>query len=643
MPQSSTSPAVRANPVRPRLCHFFLGVWGFVLVLLFEGSGTSDGGVGVLAYRVAVAATYALLYLLPALAATGLVGGWLARRARRGVPVWWVAALVRAVAMLGSVGTELVLLADERVFAMYGFHLNGFVWNLATTRGGLESLGAGASTYRSVAMLVALLLAAHATWLWLCGRPAPARLTRFVPGRAAYRYLGVGLFVLALGERIAYGVSEVRAYTPVLVTADAFPFYSRLTFRRLAERLGLEARRAPDVELGAEGGRLVYPLAPLEVERPARPLNVVWLVAESLRADALTPEIMPASSAFAARAIRATRHYSGGNGTRMGMFSMFTGLHGAYWFSFLRERRGPVLFDALAEQDYQWELYTSARFTYPEFDRTLFARIPREHLHECADGLEWERDRANTRRLLDFVAARDRSRPFFAFQFFESPHARYHFPPESVVREPYLADFDYATTDVERDIELIRARYLNSCNHLDSQWARVLAFLEGEDLLDSTLVVLTGDHGEEFMEKGRWGHNSEFVEEQVRVPLVLWVPGEPARALTAMTSHVDLVATLLPRLGVVSPVEDYALGRDLLGAEQRPFQAVSDWSRIAYLDEDAKIAFALKGAGLFRQSATTLDDRPLDAEVVLAAKRSELLALMRELARFRRTSASSVP
>ncbi|HZJ71964.1 MAG TPA: hypothetical protein VFF36_13615, partial [Planctomycetota bacterium] len=60
--------------------------------------------------------------------------------------------------------------------------------------------------------------------------------------------------------------------------------------------------------------------APLERAPGSRDWNVLWLVAESLRADALDPEIMPATSAFAERATRFDRHYSSGNGTRMGLF-----------------------------------------------------------------------------------------------------------------------------------------------------------------------------------------------------------------------------------------------------------------------------------------------------------------------------------
>lgn len=148
--------------------------------------------------------------------------------------------------------------------------------------------------------------------------------------------------------------------------------------------------------------------------------------------------------------------------------------------------RGPVLFDVLKGQDYQWRFFTSAKFTYPEFDRTVFAAIPREAMQSYVEDQGWKSDRKNVTDMLDFLKRRDPSRPFFSYMFFESPHARYYFPEESVIREPYLDDFNYASMDLQRDMPLIKARYINSVHHLDSQLARVLAYLEKEKLLQTS-------------------------------------------------------------------------------------------------------------------------------------------------------------
>lgn len=153
-------------------------------------------------------------------------------------------------------------------------------------------------------------------------------------------------------------------------------------------------------------------------------------------------------------------------------------------------------------------------------------------------------------RLLKFVDQRDPNKPFMTFLFFESPHANYNFPQESVIKPDYLPDFSYASMNLQRDIGGIYNRYLNAVHHLDSQLARVTEHLEKNGLLDNTLVVITGDHGEEFMEQGRWGHNSTFVDEQVRVPLVLWCPAvRPSRKACAPAT-ATCWPTLLPLLGV---------------------------------------------------------------------------------------------
>src|SRR5262245_51735659 len=112
------------------------------------------------------------------------------------------------------------------------------------------------------------------------------------------------------------------------------------------------------------------------------------------------------------------------------------------------------------------------------------------------------------------------------------------------------------------------------------------------------------------------GHNSEFHEEQLRVPLVLRVPGDGAHEVDALTRHVDIAPTVLPLLGVQNPAADYSLGRDLRGPLEAEFAVVADWSRIAIVDPSYKLTLPIHGGGLLLTNAlTTRDDRPLaDAE-----------------------------
>jgi len=577
------------------------------------------------AFAAAVCATYTAMYLAPvALLAAALLP--LGR-----------SALVAATAVTGGALLQIWIFADGFLYRLYGFHLNGFVWNLVTTRGGIESMGGGGDTFAGFAALIGGLVLLQ-VGLWLV-----ASRTRvgdwLLPRRARRPALALAaLFVvLALGERATYALSYALHERSVLAAADLFPFYLPTRAREITRSLGIAAAEDP-MSLEASREALDYPLHPLE--RVAHPrYNLVWLVAESLRADALDPELMPATSAFAARATRFEQHYSGGNNTRMGMFAMFYGLYGGYWFAFQDHERSPVLMDVLLDDGYQLDVRTSAKFSYPEFDETIFARVPREQLHEGDGKPGWKNDRRNVGELVEFLQQRDKDRPFFAFMFFESPHARYEFPPESVIRTPYLDSLNYATMDLGRDIGLIKNRYLNAVHHLDSQLARVFAALAADGLLDNTIVVVTGDHGEEFMEKGRWGHASAFSEEQTRVPLLLYIPGRAPGEVTRMTSHLDLPATLLPLFGVTNPPSDYSLGYDMLNGPERRFTVVSSWDALAYVDAQHKLQLPL-GHFDFRMSqrVTSRDDGALSPQdAAIAADRSKVLGLLRDLTRFARS------
>ncbi|MDO8629331.1 MAG: sulfatase-like hydrolase/transferase, partial [Phycisphaerales bacterium] len=479
-----------------QLRQFLLLSYGATLLNTFGYlRSASFAGIAATLYTIAVYLSYSFAYLLPA--ATIIVAiDFIFRPVpadgrRRRLSNVWRTRIVFGAAILLTTCTQIVIFADRTTFTIFGMHLNGFVWNTVFTPGGLESMGESSSAslvyglifsgYFVVQVFFALVVRKVTAFdrLW----------RRFVPRRSvlATTVLMVLCFV---GGSIGYGVSDIRSYSPVLISASAFPLYQPITFRHLARKMGFEVDARDEIRVSAADGRLNYPLKPIDLQPPPHPMNIVWLVAESLRADMLDPEIMPATWRFAQRAHRFTRHYSGGNGTRMGMFAMFYGLYGNLWFTFLREHHGPVLIDVLQQLGYQMKMFTSARFTYPEFDRTIFAKLPGDQLHEEWGGPGWDRDRRNVEQILDFLRAQTPDRPFMTFMFFESPHARYYFPDESIIRTSYLEDFNYATMDLDRDMPLIKNRYINACHHLDSQIARITDYLEQQNQHDSTIVLI---------------------------------------------------------------------------------------------------------------------------------------------------------
>lgn len=99
-------------------------------------------------------------------------------------------------------------------------------------------------------------------------------------------------------------------------------------------------------------------------------------------------------------------------------------------------------------------------------------------------------------------------------------------------------------------------RYLNAVHLADEQLGRLFAGLRERGLADSTLVVITGDHGEGFGFPHPWlFHGTALYQEGVNVPLILWNPKlfNPGRRSDAVGAHVDLNPTIADLLGISPP------------------------------------------------------------------------------------------
>ncbi|MEZ5559702.1 MAG: sulfatase-like hydrolase/transferase [Pseudomonadales bacterium] len=568
----------------------------------------------------------AALFLAPGWVLLGGVGAIVRRR--RPEPGRRVRITLYVLLAAYLTGTILFFMADNLLYAMYGFHFNGFVVNLLTTRGGIDSLGLTPTTLRSAGLAVV-----GVTSVVAAAALAAFRAPRRLPGPSALAITTL-LAGCGLAEKFSYGVEELNGGSEIRAVAAQLPLYQPLTFRRLAGRLGIEPAAPRDRKVALRLTRIHYPRAPLVIDTGVAPLNVVWITSESMRWDLLSPEVMPATWQLAGDSHRFERHFSGGNRTRMGMFSMFYGLEGPYWFPFLAEGVGPVFIDFLQRRGYDLEMFTSAAFSYPEFDQTIFRNVPAERLHEVQPGSPVSRDAKGTKALLESIDAVPGGTPFMRFIFFESTHAPYDFPEDTALLPSYVHDVDY--TDVDAlDPELFRNRYKNAAHYVDRQIGRIVDHLKARGLFDSTIIVVTGDHGEAFMEHGRWGHGSDFTDQQIRTPLVIHLPGTGSGVHTAMSSHVDIVPTLLSRMGVTNPVSDYSTGGDLLSGYQRDHIMVSDWSSIAYVDDGVKVRIPLKTAGLLSYAVTTAADGSIaDADAAIADRSDALMTALKNLQTF---------
>ena len=534
------------------------------------------------------------------------LGGEPARRAWRWC-CWGLAGLLAGLAAI-------LLLVDIAIHRQFGFHFNGLVLNLLTTPGGFESMGLDYRTIAPAAVALTLVLALHLALA--LAMPRAEWLRRLAAPRRLYRWWWALPALALVAAALSFGVAEFYQNNLITSAMDTYPIPMQVRMRKILKKLGCKAPpRTARSGFQRKAMRLNYPWRAVTRTAPANPPDIIWLCAESLRADLLSPERMPNTWRFAAEhGIRFTSHFSGGNGTRPGMFSMFYGLHANAWDGFLNNNRSPLLFDWLHEDNYQLLAQTSAKFTYPEFDRTIFASFPAEALVE-QKGKPWQRDIQAVDRLLQALQTRDPKRPFFGFIFFESTHAPYSFPPDNAPFRPYMENLNYTNVSA-KDRELLYNRDANAAHHIDAQIGRLLEALSQSGRLDNTIVVITGDHGEEFYEHGRLGHNSTFVREQTNPVLVLHLPGAAPAVYDGLSHHTDLVPTIAPFLGVTSPAQDFSVGGNLLDpAYRRRYYLVFGWDTAAFANANGKLLLPISIKSSYaRNRLSSFDDQPQPAD-----------------------------
>lgn len=153
---------------------------------------------------------------------------------------------------------------------------------------------------------------------------------------------------------------------------------------------------------------------------------------------------------------------------------------------------------------------------------------------------------------------RPREGPRFTYLHYFDVHWPYDPPPPYARR--YTDDpsgpriyTNGPVKDVDEDeLERTEALYDGAIAYVDAEIGRLLAVLDRLELREDTVVVVTSDHGDEFLEHGGMGHGTTVYGELVRVPLILSYPRrvEPGRRTDDLTSHVSLAATLLELAGL---------------------------------------------------------------------------------------------
>ena len=528
--------------------------------------------------------------------------------------------LVKTVAVVLMAVMIALIMLDSLLWSQSRFHINILT---------LKILGSSSWIFAAVMFVIALLfesLLARRVWAWVNAAP-----------RHRGRALAVVVAVCLVVSQGIFAWSDASYYVPVTSVAQQLPVQRGFTAKKLLVKYGLVdisqsrerqlARRMAGGLDQSAAANLNYPLSPLQCSMDEsdaeKPLNLLVILVDSMRSDMLGNGLTPHMDQFGEQqATRFTQHFSGGNSSRMGVFSLFYGLPPGYFGSFESLQKPPVLMDQLMLNDYQMGLFSSSNMYRPvALDRTAFAHVPSLRIEtKPVDASAWERDRIMNADWIQWLNQRDAGKPFFGFLFYDAVNDS-KYPPEYARR--VIAD---PADSLPEDF----SDYKRSVIFADDMVGEVLTDLRKRGLMKDTVVLISSDHGEEFNENGDGvkGHGSGYGPYQLKIPMLLAWPGMQPQVISNRTSHYDIAATLMRRLlGCSNPFADYSSGNDLFDGPQWDWLVAGSYYNYAVLEPDQITVTFPNGTYEIRDSEYRLTDQPQFHGDVLEA-------VMRENTRF---------
>ncbi len=326
-----------------------------------------------------------------------------------------------------------------------------------------------------------------------------------------------------------------------------------------------------DATLPVAHTRKKWPLPASVIRNP----NVVLITIDALRADHVgsygyTRPTTPHLDALAAESIRFAHAWSHAPSTRYSVPAILTGLYplnvavgsmAVHWPQ-------PILPEnhLLAEMMKDLGYFTGATLSYYYFERAWgldqgFDEYD-DHLKFLHSGAGVDPSRTHgtsARELADLdVAFVDQHAhdKFFLWTHYYDTHFDFmaHAEPETHFGRPNTND----------EIDL----YDGEIRFTDIQLGRLFEALHKNGLWDKTIIVITADHGDGFGEHGipkDKRHGYHLYKNETSIPLLIRVPGLPARVVDEPVGHIDIIPTVLDLLDVKEGAEPQLMGESLLG------------------------------------------------------------------------------
>jgi arylsulfatase A-like enzyme len=359
------------------------------------------------------------------------------------------------------------------------------------------------------------------------------------------------------------------------------------------DRVGKDAGPPDKLPLVCCGSPMVSAPPPAAPETPAR--NLIFISLDTLRADRLgcygyARPVSPFLDSLAEKGFLFRRAYAHASYTLASHGSMFTSLypsvHGLQNSLSVISPKATTLTEWLAEQGWATASFNGGGMVSYNFGfhRGFDAYCQVDPLGDrFTEGKSLNKlgfsdgSCASLNRALDWITTRKEER-FFLFLHTFMVHD--YMPPQELAErfdgdnpsglQPgpdvlYLINRKhFGEHGITREhLDFFMNMYDATIRAADDMIRELFAHLEAQDLLENTLVIITSDHGEEFLEHGQVKHTQSVYEEVIHVPLIMAVPGmERGGTISACVSQIDLLPTLLELMHL--PCPEGIQGRSLL-------------------------------------------------------------------------------